>query len=163
MAAFTGTPTSSTEYALVGTRDNEAMAIAPRLHIASFSYTHTSAAGTGTGEINLCKLPPGRIRIYSDLCRLVSTAFEANADLHLGTRAYVEQDGDTVAEDDNRFADNLDAGGGALDQVIPLPSSGAPWHDLDSQDGIIVYAMVDTGDIAAGDTIHGYITYGMIP
>lgn len=158
--AFTGSPTSSTEYALVGTRDNEALAVEGRLHVATFSYTH--AAGAGVGEINLCKLPAGRVRIFIHLSHVIASQMAASADLHLGHRAYVNQAGTTVAENDDLFAANLDSGGGVIDEDFALPATGAPWHDIESQDGVIIYAMIDTGNIEDNDTIHGYVTYARI-
>jgi hypothetical protein len=156
MAAFTGTPASSTQYAryasheLVASQDWGA-----KVRASFFSYTH--AGGTGTGEVNLVRLEPGKRRILTDLCRIVTTAFEANADLHLGYRAYTKFDGTVVAADDNAFLDNADAGGGALDSAWVLPAAG--YFDVDSQTDFIIYAMIDTGDIADGDTIHGFVVW----
>ncbi len=156
MAAFTGTPVNSSlmadqkDASAVGKRA-DSLDVDAKLHMAYVLYTHDAAQGAGTGEIDMFRLPPGRLRIIPDLCRLVTSAFATNADLHIGTRAFTNLDGTAVAEDDNRFADNLDAGGGALDQTLPLPAAGQA--DLNSREGIDVYAMVDTGNIETGDTI----------
>lgn len=160
MAAFTGTPVGSVQYNLQTALVQEKMNPVDNagMRIAFFNYTHTATEGSGTGEINLVKLPAGRIRVYSDLSRLVTTQFAASADIHIGFRAYTdESDGTTVSEDDNAFEDNGDAGGGALDQAFTLPAAG--YKDFDSTEGVIIYAMVDTGNIEAADTIHGWIVY----
>src|SRR3972149_2817358 len=107
MAAFTGTPTSSAQYT------SQAGAIGGR---------GRGGAGAGTGEVNLLRLPPGRLTIFSQLSRIEATQEAVNADLHLGFRAYTEPDGDAVAEDDNAFLDNADAGGGAISSVFLLPA-----------------------------------------
>jgi len=154
--AFTGSPTKSTEYTNQVDGNKKAAPFHDKpVRYAPFSYTH--AAGAGIGEVNLVRLLPGRIVVLPDLSRLVTSAFAANADIHIGTRAFTNPDGTAVAEDDNRFADNEDAGGGALDKAFPLPAGGK--ETLDSRDGVIVYAMIDTGNIEDNDTIDGYVAY----
>lgn len=156
MAAFTGTPVKSDQYTLqTQSWSKVSVDVINKLELARFSYTH--AAGAGTGEINLIELPAGRITVYPDLSRLVSSAFAANADLHLGYRAYTGADNVAVVEDDNAFGDNLDAGGGALDQAWTLPAVG--YFRFNSRNGVLIYAMVDTGNIEDGDTIDGWVAY----
>lgn len=154
MAAFTGTPASSVQYALSAAHDLVAAKDwGAKMRCWFFNYTH--AAGAGTGEVNLVRMEPGKRRILTDLSRIVTTAFEANADLHLGYRAYTKHDGTAVVADDNAFLDNADAGGGALDSAWVLPAAG--YFDVDSRTDFIIYAMIDTGDIADADTIHGWV------
>lgn len=155
MAAFTGSPTNSTQRAneldaavKVDLRD------ASNLKVKVAEYTHT--AGAGTGEVNLFTLPAGRIRIYPDLCRIVTSQFGAAADLHIGHREYVNEAGTTVVEDDNEWLDNADAGGGALDAVL---TDGTTNNVYDSQEGIVVYAMIDAGNIEDTDTIYLVMVY----
>ena len=121
-------------------------------------YVPTQA---GTGTVSLCKLPPGRIRIYPDFCRHITTAFEANADLHLGYAAYTNEAGTAVSADDNAFLDNADAGGGALDAAWVLPAIG--YVDFNTQGGLVIQAMVDTGDMAVTDTLDGWVAYQCMP
>ena len=94
MAAFTGTPTGSTQY-------NSTPMQYTNYVKAVFSYTH--AAGAGTGEVNLLKLPAGKIVIYSADSRIATSAMATGADIHLGYRAYVEPDGDAVVESQQRL------------------------------------------------------------
>lgn len=155
MAAFTGSPTSSVQHAAqqrgggnVEARDSAV------LRFMFFNYTHT--AGAGTGEVNLCTLPAGRIRIFGDYSRVRSSAMVATADLHIGHRAYTDEAGTAVAEDDNEWADNLDAGA-AID--VALGDGGTTLSQYESRDGITVYAMVDTANIEDTDTIDGWIAY----
>jgi|TARA_Y100000296_G_scaffold53220_1_gene60956 hypothetical protein len=159
MAAFTGTPTSSVQHALQsgGTSGNANVSdVGARLRIAFFEYTHTATEGSGTGEVNLCVLPYGRIRVYGDLSRIVASAMATDADLHIGHRAYTNLAGTAVAEDDNAFSDNLDAAS-AIDAALALPAEG--FLEMNSQAGITVFAMIDTGNIEATDTIKGWIAY----
>lgn len=154
--AFTGSPVKSVEYTLQTDAAQKApVDVMAKMHVARFSYTHS--AGAGTGEINLLEMPAGRITIYSDLSRIICSQMAANADLHLGHRAYTKSDGTAVVEDDNAFLDNADAGGGALDQAWVLPAGGTT--QIDSRNGFVLYAMVDTGNIEDTDTISGWVAY----
>ena len=156
MAAFTGTPVKSVEYT---NQTASATKVSPdvigKLHVARFSYTH--AAGAGTGEINLVELPAGKITIYSDLSRIVTSQFAASADLHLGYRAYTGSDGVAVVEDDNAFLDNSDVAAAAVDSAWVLPAGG--YTSFDTRNGLLIYAMVDTGNIEDTDTIAGWVAY----
>ena len=163
MAAFTGTPTGSAQYNKQITAPVPGIAAAlaeGRLKVAPFSYTH--AAGAGTGEINLFKLPAGPIILYPALCRILTTAFVATADLHLGYRAHVDQNGAAVVADDNAFADNLDVGGAAIDLGPlnggwPLPAIGH--FAFNSQGGVVLYTLIDTANIEDADTIAGWVAW----
>lgn len=132
-------------------------AVPPRLPLAhkwggplqsqSASLTFT---GAGTGTAKMFRLPAGKVRVFPDLCRVVCPVGTATADLHIGTAAYTKEDGSAGAADDNAFADNLDVGGGALDQAWTAPAVG--YLDLDSQNGIDVEVLIDTASgPAAGE------------
>lgn len=171
MAAFTGTPASGTTYALqIG---NPSLKPEPAdmwgvLRLAYFNYTH--AAGAGTGEVNLCKLPSGSVRVLTHLSRYLTSQYAASADLHLGFRAYTEPDGDVVAEDDNAYADNVDVGGGAITIVaFNLPATGSVKYNVmkstsatsgtHSGGGLHIYSMIDAGNIEDGDTLEGWVCF----
>lgn len=157
MAAFTGSPLDTTYLTNqeATNRDNNKRNDPQALKVHVFP-TYTHAAGAGTGEINLGLLPPGEITIYPDLCRLIASQFATSADLHIGHRAYTQPDGTAVVEDDNEWADNVDVAGGAIDAAFTLPAAPTVY---DSQKGIEVYAMVDTGNIEDGDTIQVIFVY----
>ena len=146
---FTGSPSSSVQHvqlvdggAKVEPRD------AGKLYIRYANYTHT--LGAGVGEINMLKLPAGRIRLYPDLCRQMSSAMVATADLHLGHRAYNQEDGTLIAESNNEWLDNIDAG--AASDIV-LADGGTTLNQYESRDGIIVYIEIDTANIEDTDTI----------
>jgi len=151
---FTGSPLSSTQYAAQIGAMAEAADINSPMRYCYGKFTCTEA---GVGEINIFKLPPGRIRFYPDLSWLISSDMSANANLSIGHRAYVNEDGTAVAEDDNEWLDDADSGGGALDQdlddIILVPTL------MNSQEGIIVFVTIDTGDMDLTDTIEIWFAY----
>ena len=169
MAAFTGTPTSSTQYAAqVG---GSSVAKIPGgdlhgiLHRSYFSYTHLAAAGAGTGEVNLVTLPPGRIRIFAHDSRLITSQTAASATMDVGYRAYTEPDGDSIAEDDNAFEDNRDVATAATDAVLEFAGDGTTDDPtvFNTRDGLTIFASVDSGNIETDDTIKGWISYSYSP
>jgi hypothetical protein len=125
--------------------------------MARFAYTH--AAGNGTGEINLVKLPPGRLCVYSDLSHIVTSAMGANAALRLGYRAHKTEGGVPVAQDDNALINTIDTDAG-IDMQLEFPLSGT--LVLESQEGITIYVTIEGGNIETGDTITGWIMYSRI-
>lgn len=166
--AFTGSPTSATPYSsqVDPTQGNVAQGenVGARLILAPFSYTH--AAGAGTGEVNLIQLPPGRIHIYPELSQLVTSQFATSADFHLGHRAYTQEDGTTVVEDDNEWIDNGDVAAGALSGPwTTFFATGAggtvgKTHAVyDAASGLIIFALIDAGNIEDTDTIAGWVAY----
>lgn len=162
MAAFTGTPVGSTEYSQQVGAIGGPMVAGHGLKLMPFSYTH--AAGAGTGEVNLCILPAGFIRTFSGLSALATSAFATGADIHLGFRAYTEPDGDVVAVDDNFFLDNGDAATGGAMTLIPAAPGVSVFRVRHSNGdykgkGLVIYALIDTGNIEDTDTIAGYIAY----
>jgi len=144
--AFTGSPVDSVQRAL-GLANKTEPRDAAKLYCRYANYTH--AAGAGTGEINMFTLPPGRIRIYPDLCRYMASANGAAAMLHIGHRAYADESGTAVAEDDNEWLDNLDI----TSAVDAAWGDGATTlNQYESQSGIVVFITIDAQDLADDDT-----------
>jgi hypothetical protein len=158
LAQFTGSPTSSLQHAALTSPSRASGGETQgEVRMARFSYTHT--AGNGTGEINLVKLPPGRLCIFATLSHIFTSGMGVNADVHLGYRAHRKEDGTPVVQDDNAFVDDLDTAGG-IDTTLPFPVKGI--LELESQEGVTIYAMVDNGNILTGNTISGWIMYSRI-
>lgn len=157
MAAFTGTPFDSIHLDAQQATNREVGSknSAQELKVVRFAtYTHLAAQGAGTGTVRLGMLPPGQITIYPALSRLVTSQFAANADIHIGYAAHVNTAGAAVSASTNAFLDNGDAGGGALDSAL----TGNP-TEMDSISGIVMEAMIDTGNIETDDTISLSIVY----
>jgi len=151
---FTGAPLSSTQYAAQIAEMAEVADNAP----IRYAYGKWTCAEAGVGEVNMFKLPAGRIRFYPDLSWLImGDTAQANCDLHVGHRAYVNEDGTAVTEDENEWLDEFDIGGGAhdadLDTIITSPTL------MNSQDGIIVYVMFDTANVDLASVLELWFAY----
>lgn len=121
-----------------------------RTSYAKLTFTAAGFTTAAAGDLFLIKLPPGRVRLHVDLCRLVCPAGTATSDLDIGWAAYTGQDGVAVAASGAGLADSLDVGGGALDQTLPLPTAG--YKEFDSQSGVDIVASFDTANSpASGD------------
>jgi hypothetical protein len=122
------------------------------LKIAKFTYTHSGTSEPG--EINLIKLPAGRVVVLPDLSYLNTSTFGVGAELSVGVRAYRQEDGELVEED----AEALQAAvAGPFVGGLGGPATGE--IPLDSQAGIVVYATIAGGNLISGHHINGYIVY----
>ena len=161
MAVFVGSPTATDQRTLATQR--------PQFNtqdgwvITHGRWTHTATQGAGTGEINMVTLPAGKkqVNAAASWVKTSGTAFTATSDLHIGFRAYRDPSLDTaaqsIAEDDNYFADNLDVGGGALDQAWPLPTTGIV--TINSAGLFHIYTMIDTADITVGAIVDVWVVW----
>lgn len=116
----------------------------------TFDHTQGAAAGDANSTIDIWKFAGGRVRIKS--LDFAVSAYGASRVLKFGHRAYIDVNGDTVAEDDNAYASSLDVSAAAdiLDLVNVL---------TESRDGFTIYATVTGGTIPAAATTAGFINY----
>jgi hypothetical protein len=162
--AFTGSPTGSTQYngqtgaVQGGAYGGEA---AGQLHTSIFEYTHSAAAGAGTGEINLIILPPGAIAVLPFLSAWgVSVAWAASSTNSIGFRAYVNPSGVTVAAVAAAFVSAVAVGAATVaTTVFALPAFGLTQKFTSQGPGVTIFATVASGNIAVGGTLNGFITW----
>jgi hypothetical protein len=126
------------------------------LRVKAARYVHSS--GNGDGQVNMFKLPPGRIRIYPHLSRIVTSQMGGGAVVSVGYRAYKREDGTNVNASANEWANNLAAGSGAQDVAFTNGVVGTQ-NIYDSSDGIEVYATIASGNIRDNDTIYVACVY----
>ena len=145
MAAFVGSPTSAT--------------VPPRAHpdhpewrFLPFHYVH--AAGPGTGEINLCTIPPGDWIFPAGESHFQVSQFAAGATLDIGTRAHLDKRHGAMVEDADRMMAAMDVASGAFDDVGPPTDEIAHLATAAT-----AFATVANGNIEDGDTIEGWFTY----
>lgn len=115
-----------------------------------FDHTQGAAAGDANSTIDIWEFQGGLVRI-AELHFAVS-AYGASRVLKFGHRAYVDNTGATVAEDDDAFASALDVSGAAdiFDLVDVL---------IESRDGFIMFATVTGGTIPAAATTAGFVKH----
>jgi hypothetical protein len=107
----------------------------------------------------MVRLPAGKKLIYTDLSRIVCPQGSTGADLHVGHTAYTEPDGTAVSADDNAFADNVDAGGSAIDAAFSLPA--APYYVINSVEDVDIEIMIDTANGPASGDAYVVVVYAM--
>jgi len=121
-----------------------------RMSFCKLTFTAAGFTTAALGDISLIAMPPGAVRIFPDLCRLVCPVGTATSDLDIGIAAYTNAAGTAVALAGIALADSLDVGGGALDQTLPLPTNGL--LEVNSQSGFDIVCSFDTANSpAAGD------------
>ena len=127
-----------------------------KLYIARFTHTQSGVGNIGD-VINLIELPAGRINIYPDLSRLVTTDHGGTATLSIGTAAYVNSAGTTVAAAATALGSAVDVSGAAVDAALTLPAAGI--LSIDSRNGVVVNATNAASAIPDAGTINGWIAY----
>lgn len=138
-----------------------------RLHVCHGVFTQTAA--TIAEAILECEMPrllPGKVVVYPMLSWIRADDADANADLHLGYRAYVDSTGTTQVADDNYWMDNVDVGGGDKQGLWPaitgVTTAGARPATFDAQDGLRIVVMIDTAMPNATDVIEVAVVYAHI-
>jgi len=128
-----------------------------RKRFATFSYTRTSAGDAGS-LCNMVKLPPGKVRLLLNECRISSSALGAARTMDLGWLAYNDPDGAAVAADPNGLDDGVDVSSA----VVFTPGGtigGLEMKLFESRDGVTLTAQVNDAAWDAAETLDGYITY----
>lgn len=118
---------------------------------AVLTFTAAGFTSAAAADIALLRLPAGRIRILRDLSFLKCPVGTATADLDVGLQEYTKSDGTTQTIQGIALADSLDVGGGALEQILPLPAGGSLL--VDSAYGVVVACSFDTANSPAAGTL----------
>lgn len=121
------------------------------------SGLYTRSGPAAAGEILLFILPANKVRVLSDLSRIVASQFGVGATLALGYRGYMGSNGVTIAADDDAFGTALAVDVGPIDQALDLPTTG--FADFDSKDGVTMTALIAGGNIEPGDTLQLHVVY----
>ena len=132
------------------------------LQVMFFSHTQ-SGAGDATSTVNIVKLPAGRVRLITGLCRAYVNWTTASATLDWGWRAYTDLAGAAVAEDLAGILSALDVdavGYRSLESdVTALLASLGGTKEFLSKSGVVLCLHTPTAAIGANDTIAGYVVY----
>ena len=116
------------------------------------TFTAAGFTTAAAGDLKLQRMPAGKVRIHVDKSRVVCPVGTATSDLDIGIGAYIKTDGTVQTLQGAILADSLDVGGGAIDQVLPLPTGG--YLEVESKDGFDIVASFDTANSpASGDLV----------
>jgi hypothetical protein len=122
-----------------------------------FFQNKTGAALADGTEVELCDLPPGRVRVLPNLSRYRGTAMGASRLLDIGHRPYYKDNTVTpVVDDDDAFVANKDVA--AIVSDVPFDVTNMK-YDFYSKAGVRIYATIDGGTIPIDAIIEGYIFY----
>lgn len=129
-----------------------------KVRIRYFSFTQVGAGDVGS-TVDLCDLPPGRVRILPQLSKLKNSAFGAGALLNIGHLAYQARDSgaadpqaaDPVALTPNAIDVSVAEDGVAIGQLLKF--------DVYSKAGIRLQATLAGAGIPDAATLSGYIAY----
>lgn len=134
-----------------------------KLRFNRFALPAVAVAGDALTTIDLCKLPPGAVRILPWLSRIEVSAFGSSRVLDVGHRAYSKRPAGTdtaaneiEAEDDDAFIADLDVSSAV---ALSAWSATVEKFDIYSRDGVTIFAKVAGGTIPVGATILGYVAY----
>ena len=125
-----------------------------------FDLPAVAVAGDAGTTIDLCELPPGRVRVIPSLSRVSFSAFGAARTMKIGHTAYPSRDigaADPEPADDNAFTpDAIDVS--AAVSCLPI-SDGVLKYDVYSKTEVLIQALIEGGTIPAGATLSGFIAY----
>lgn len=129
-----------------------------RVRISYFEFTQGAAAGDATSTVQLCDLPPGKVRLLMADARIHHSAFGASRVLDVGWDAYTDTDGNDVTADPDGLANDKDvSSAGAIDLTGVVGTHETKLFD--SRGGVRLRATVAGGTIPAGATLGGYVKY----
>jgi hypothetical protein len=124
---------------------------------ASLTFTTAGFTTASAGDIKLIRMPAGKVRILTDLCRIVCPVGTATSDLDIGYGAYVNAAGTPVNADGDALGASIDVGGGAIDAALDLPANGI--LEIESQSGFDIVCSFDTADSPASGALKLTIVY----
>lgn len=124
---------------------------------AKLTFTAAGYTTASAGDISLIRMPAGRVRILSDLSRIIIPAGTSTSDFDLGYGAYVGADNVAVVADPNALDDSVDVGGGAIDAAPTLPANGE--LVIESRSGFDIVCSFDTANSPASGDMYVRIVY----
>lgn len=133
-----------------------------KIRVQYFNVPAVEVEGDAETTIDLCDLPPGKIRVIPVLSHIKHSAFGAGRTLDIGHRVYQKRDNaeeDEEAENLDAFCDGLDVAAAANGVGLGANLSIATKYDLYSKGGVRVTAQVKGASIPVGATLSGFIAY----
>lgn len=129
-----------------------------KLRYQYFSVAALAVALPANDQIDLCDLPPGRVRILPFLSRITTSAFGAARTIDLGHRAYNARPVgvvDAEAEDGDALIDGMDVSAA----VNAAAFSTALKFDLYSVQEKRIFLTILGGTMPVGASLSGMLAY----
>ncbi len=133
-----------------------------RVRFLYFKHVQGAAAGDINSTADLVVLPQGSVRVIAHLSKVYFKGNTALTTMDIGTRAYKDLAGVTVAESAQRFVSAFAVGAGTVNTDLSESQADAgtfPDHVLPNQNGVTVFAKVAGAVWAIGATTEGVIAY----
>lgn len=113
--------------------------------------------GDANSTFDLCKLPPGQVRIIPAMSRVSCSALGSSRTLDIGHGAYSKRppDNDDEAENFEALIANLDVSSAVNGVAFGTDEK----YDIYSRGGVDIKARVQGGTVPVGATLHGFIVY----
>lgn len=132
-----------------------------KLRMQHFDVPALTVAYAANDTIELCRMPPGRLRILPWLSRWRSSAFGGGRTIDLGHRAYLirpptGEAGNYEAEDVDAFIDGLDVSGAV---ALSAWSATVQKFDVYSRTEWVLFATILGGTMPIGAELHGSVAY----
>jgi hypothetical protein len=130
-----------------------------KVRVKRIDFTQSGAGDVGS-TVDLCRLPPGKLRLLGDMSLIAVSAFGAARTLAIGWTAYIGSDGVAV----NASTAGLTAAASVSSAVkLVVGTAGVLGNDqtklFDSAGGVLIQAVVAGDTIPDGATITGYVAF----
>lgn len=129
-----------------------------RIRYKKFTYTAPEAHADGS-DVELVSLPANTVNILGTLSTLKTSAFGSSRVGKVGTMAYTDLNGDTVAADPDALALALDLSSAATNLISNNIALADTELAVQSASGFKINLTVTGGTIPSGATIKGHIAY----
>jgi len=121
-------------------------------------FNLTTAAGSSGDVINLRFLPPGRIIVYPRLSYLQVDAFGASRVIDVGSAAYLDETGATVAAATAAWDTGISVAAAANIQLGASVAAGTGGiFEYTSRAGVTIQMIVTGGTIPVSTKINGFL------
>lgn len=128
-----------------------------RVRMAYVSHTQ-SGAGDATSDIELLRLPAGKVRLLGNISNLEFSWATASATADVGWAAYTDLNGDAVAADPNGLDDGINVDTANTETAIGSLVE-AKTKLFESNSGVSIMLTSQDVALADGDTVEGVIYY----
>lgn len=129
-----------------------------KLRTQHFRIPALTVAYAQNDQVDLFKIPPGRIRHLPWLSRIWSSAWGASRTIDIGYRAYSVRPPDVAqeVEDGDAFIDGLDVSSAVNNTVW---GATPPKYDMYSRTEVTVFLTILGGTMPIGGTLEGFFAY----